>query len=368
MINGLSLFSNVGIGELYLKKCGINIVVANEIQEDRCNFYKYVYPECEMICGDIYDKYVEIIEKAKRLNCKFLIATPPCQGMSVAGKRDYADSRNQLIIPVLNAIKDLNPDYVLIENVPQLLKFIITYNNITDTVENIICKVFGNKYHINNNKLLNAQEYGVPQNRKRAIILLSKIKKWEFPEKEQKLVTVRDIIGNLPSVEAIVDGEINYFKGNDKKIEECKKIHKWHVPKVHAQRHVEIMSHTPTGHSAFENEYYYPKKADGTRVKGYNTTYKRMEWDKPAPTITTANGVISSQCNVHPGRLLKDGTYSDARALTVYEIMKLFTINDQWNIPEWANDNFIRQVIGEGVPPLLIEKIVNNIGGAKNEK
>ena len=368
MVNGLSLFSNVGIGEMYLKKCNVDIVIANELEEDRAKFYKNVYPDCEMICGDIYKKYDEIIEKAKEKNCKFLMATPPCQGMSVAGKRDYSDSRNQLIIPVLNAIKDLDPDYVLIENVPQLLKLEIFYNNQNDTVENIIKNEFGEKYHINENKIINAEDYGVPQNRKRAIILLSKKEAWEFPKKEGKLVTVRDVIGNLPSVEAVIDGDANYFAGNKEKIEICKRIHKWNIPKEHALRHVEIMQHTPTGHSAFENEFYYPKKTDGTRVKGYNTTYKRMEWDKPAPTITMTSGVISSQCNVHPGRLLEDGTYSDARALTVYEVMKLFTINDDWNIPEWANDNFIRKVIGEGVPPLLIEKIVKNIGSDFNAK
>lgn len=368
MIKGISLFSNVGIGELYLKKCGIDIVIANEIEKDRAKFYKNVYPKCEIICGDIYDKYDEIISKARKQKCKFLMATPPCQGMSVAGKRDYNDSRNQLIIPVLNAIKDIDPDYVLIENVPQLLKLKIEYNNIKGTVEEVIEKEFNKKYKINKTKILNAQDYGIPQNRKRAIILLSKNNQWEFPEKEKSLITVRDIIGNLPSVEAIVNGNANYFPGNDKKIKECQKIHKWHVPKEHAERHVEAMRHTPSGHSAFENDFYYPKKVDGTRVKGYNTTYKRMEWDKPAPTITMANGVISSQCNVHPGRLLKDGTYSDARVLTVYEIMKLFTIDDDWNIPNWANENFIRQVIGEGVPPLLIEKIVENIGGNTDVK
>lgn len=367
MINGLSLFSNVGIGELYLKKCGINIVMANELDKNRAKFYKNVYPECEVIAGDINIHYEEIIKKAKEKKCQFLMATPPCQGMSVAGKRDYKDSRNQLIIPVLDSIKDIDPDYVLIENVPQLLKLIITYNGKTDTVENIIYSEFNNKYNINKNKVLNAQDYGVPQNRKRAIILMSKHSKWEFPKKNDKLITVRDTIGDLPSVEAIVDGDADYFKGNRKKISECQKIHKWHIPKTHALRHIEIMRHTPSGHSAFENEFYYPKKLDGTRVKGYNTTYKRMDWDKPAPTITMANGVISSQCNVHPGRRQKDGTYTDARALTVYEIMRLFTIPDDWNIPNWANDSFIRKVIGEGVPPLLIQKIVENLKGDFNE-
>lgn len=368
MIKGVSLFSNVGIGEMNLKKCGIDIVVANELENDRAEFYKNIYPKCDMICGDIYKKYDEIIKKSKEQNCKFLIATPPCQGLSIAGKRDYSDKRNQLIIPVLDAIKDLKPDYVLIENVPKLLDLKIKYNGNIDCIDKIIEKEFGKEYYINKNKIINAQDYGVPQNRKRAIILLSKNKKWEFPKKEQKIVTVRDAIGNLPSVEAVVDGDENFFEGNGLKIIKCKKVNRWHFPKEHVKRHVEVMRHTPTGHSAFENKVYYPKKIDGTRVKGYNTTYKRMDWDKPAPTITMANGSISSQCNVHPGRKNKDGTYSDARVLTIYEIMKLFTIKDEWNIPEGTNENFIRHVIGEGIPPLLIEKIVNEIGDETHEK
>ena len=62
---------------------------------------------------------------------------------------------------------------------------------------------------------------------------------------------------------------------------------------------------------------------NGRKIKGYNTTYKRIEWDKPAPTITMCNGGISSQNNVHPGRLQKDGTYSDARVLTLRELFIL---------------------------------------------
>ena len=60
--------------------------------------------------------------------------------MSVAGKRDYSDSRNQLIIPTIDAIKDINPKYVLIENVPKLLDLKIIYNGTKDTVLNIIKK------------------------------------------------------------------------------------------------------------------------------------------------------------------------------------------------------------------------------------
>ena len=72
--------------------------------------------------------------------------------------------------------------------------------------------------------------------------------------------------------------------------------------KKHNERHKLWMTHTPTGKTSFLNKVYYPKKESGERIKGFATTYKRIEWDKPAPTITMANGSISSQNNVHPGR------------------------------------------------------------------
>ena len=105
----------------------------------------------------------------------------------------------------------------------------------------------------------------------------------------------------------------------------------------------------------------YPQKEDGTRIRGFATTYKRISWDKPAPTITMCNGGISSQNNVHPGRKLADGTYSDARVLSLKELMILTGLPDDWEAPEWASENLIRKVIGEGIPPKLIEAIIKNM-------
>ena len=86
-MNGLSLFANVGIAETYLYKEGIDIVVANELLEERAAFYQHLYPECHMICGDITKDEIfnEIITEAKQKNVEFILATPPCQGMSIAG-------------------------------------------------------------------------------------------------------------------------------------------------------------------------------------------------------------------------------------------------------------------------------------------
>ena len=118
------------------------------------------------------------------------------------------------------------------------------------------------------------------------------------------------------------------------------------------------MKHTPTGCSAFSNQVYYPKKADGTRIKGYESSYRRIKWNEPAPTITLRNDCIASQRNVHPGRLLPDGTYSDARVLTPLELMLLNSLPPDWNIPDDTPEILIRQIIGESIPPLMLKRIV----------
>ena len=184
---------------------------------------------------------------------------------------------------------------------------------------------------------------------------------WNFPEKEERMLTVRDVIGDLPSFEAEpLDKSLKITEPSfyDNKFDEIKRIHKWHKPMVIANRYIECMIRTPTGKTAFDNEVYYPKKLNGERMKGFKNTFKRIEWDMPAPTVTMQNGNIGSQENGHPGRLVKEGVYSDARVLSVFEIMRIMSLPDDWNIPDWATDTLIRAVIGEGIPPLLLKKIV----------
>lgn len=348
-MTGLSLFSGAGIGEAYLDKCNVNIIAANELIERRAKLYSALYPQCNMVCGDITDEKVfsKVMEAAGGI--KFLLASPPCQGMSVAGKNRCqetmaVDKRNYLITVVVNAIKLLGPKYVLIENVPALLKIKLQYLDGIYSILDLLKLEFGEGYQISG-KIVDAADYGVPQTRLRAIIkMYPKDEKWEWPEPVKHKVTVREAIGDLPSIEAGEQSDI-----------------KWHFARKHDLRHIEWMKHTPTGMSAFTNEVYYPKKKDGTRIKGYESSYRRIKWDEPAPTITIRNDAISSQRNVHPGRLLEDGTYSDARVLTPYELMLLNSLPDDWNIPDDTSEILIRQVIGESIPPLLIEKIVGEL-------
>jgi DNA (cytosine-5)-methyltransferase 1 len=345
-VNGLSLFANVGIGETYTHLHGLDIKVANELLEDRASFYRKMHPNTEMICGDIRDPQIkkQVIDKAIAEGCDFILATPPCQGMSLAGRKAIKDERNLLIVDAVEVIETVSPAFVIIENVPPALKTKIWVDGKVVLIPEFLKQRLGANYHINY-AVLDAADYGTPQSRKRAIFLLSKKEygEWQFPEKQER-ITVKEVIGCLPSLEAGHKSEIDF-----------------HVAKPHNERHIECMRHTPTGKSAFDNESYYPKRLDGKRVRGYTTTYKRMSWDKPAPTITMGNGSISSQNNVHPGRKNADGTYSDARVLTLKELFLLTGLPDDWAPPEDVTDNLVRKVIGECLLPRLVVALIKTM-------
>lgn len=340
----LSLFANVGIGETYLKDIGIESTVANELLSERVAIYKHLHPKTDMIGGDITDEKVfgNIIKSALSNKVNIIIATPPCQGMSIAGKMKEDDPRNTLIVKVMEAFNIIKPDYMLIENVPQMLKTSIIYNNQIINIKDFMLSQIDDSYTCNFD-VFDSADYGTPQYRKRTIIRIHKKSlKWITPEK-QKHITVREAIGNLPTLESGQSSEI-----------------KWHYAKKHNDKHIHWMKNTSTGKTALENEVHYPQK-DNRKIKGFATTYKRIEWDKPAPTVTMANGSISSQNNVHPGRKLKDGTYSDARVLTILEILRVTGLPDNWNPPEHISENTLRHVIGEAVPPLMMKAVFKGI-------
>lgn len=349
-MNCLSLFSSAGIGEMNFHKIGIKTVVANELIPNRSKTYEFFHPNTIMVNGDITlpstkEKIINSIGK-KKIN--LIYATPPCQGVSLIGKNKSGkamqeDPRNYLVFDLFYFIKKLKPEFVIIENVPRFLKLFYPYEEDLKTIEDILNKNFGEDYTIDS-RVLNAADYGVPQNRERAILrLYLKGLSWVLPEKSKK-ISLREAIGMLPSLES---GQKSNLLN--------------HNARVHSPEHVEWMKFTPTGHSAFENSIHFPKNKNGQKLKGFSATYKRIDWDSPAPTITMRNDAISSQSNVHPGTLQQDGTYSDARVLTLRELFILTSINPDLRLPNFASDSQLRHMIGESVPPLMIEKILNGI-------
>ncbi|MPM24498.1 hypothetical protein SDC9_70981 [bioreactor metagenome] len=350
-IKAITLFSSAGIGELLLNNTDVEVVAANELLEKRAACYRHFYPQVDMFCGDITLDETKnyMISAAKEAKAELLIATPPCQGLSTLGKNKHQihyekDKRNYLILSTFDVIDSCDFDYILIENVPTFLDMYFPYENDYFKLEEILNKRYSDKYIIEA-RVLNAKDYGICQSRPRAIIKLYKHgKSWVWPTEENEIPLV-DAIGSLPSLES---GEKSNIP--------------WHFAKVQNERAILALRHTPTGKSAIANEFYYPKKEDGTRIKGFHNTFKRMHWDQPCPTRTTFSGSISSHNNVHPGRLLPDGTYSDARVLTLLETFIVSSIPENINFPQGATDTFIRTIIGESIPPKLMKKVIEKIG------
>lgn len=378
-IKVLSLFANIGVAEAFLSSLGIDVAVANELIERRADLYAKIYPETKMIAGDITQKSVfeTIVEESRKKKVNLIMATPPCQGMSTAGQQQENDERNKLILPVLEIIKEISPKYVFLENVPMFLKTCIFVNGERILIPDLISKQLGQQYVINT-YVIDTKNYSVPQTRERAIMLLSKKGEnhtWLLPDPDCKVVTMHDSIGNLPPLDPFVK-DISYkkmlelFPLYEKRAEVARSISPWHMPPEHIWRQVQSMRYTPTGQTAFNNTVFPPTKEDGTLVKGYKNTYKRQNWNTAAYTVTMDNRKISSQNNVHPGR--PDGVdsegrciYSDARALTTYELMKIMSLPDDWPVPLDTPDAFLRRIIGEGIPPLFVKKVFENLLGGK---
>lgn len=418
--NVLSLFSSAGIGEAGIIASGMNILVSNELLQSRCALYRENYPDVEMIEGDIWRKEQEIIEAWKRhsSDSPFLIyATPPCQGMSSngagkllhearSGNRKGEDQRNRLIIPTLHIVRALRPLWLLLENVPTMDNTVISdedgnYVNIISYIH----KELGSDY-VGKAEVVNCADYGIPQTRRRLITIFTRSDKGKeyyskhhtfLPEKTHseeptfftsKWVSLRDAIGSFPPICAQKGKNANYS------------FNEWHFVPVMTDEKYWWMDSTPEGNTAYNNQCINPQclyqgnrlhgsntqsglhqsntdtpiycekcghllprpnivdKKTGQRrlIKGYDTAYRRMEWDKPAPTLTQNFLFEASDKKVHP---------SQTRVLSLYEAMVIQTISKysyRMTVEgKPITKNMCAEVIGESVPPLLIEIICRNI-------
>jgi DNA (cytosine-5)-methyltransferase 1 len=340
-VNGISLFSNVGISETYLGDSEFNIVGANEILPDRAHFYQDQYPNSNMVCGDFSDPLIrdKLYDLYKDNDCEFIISTPPCQGITNAGKRiDNHSKLNYLSKYLIDFIKRCEPRFVLVENVRGYLNTVLNVDGKDITIDNLFKRELMPLGYFIKREDLDASRYGTAQKRVRTILMITKNFLTCFPNYEP-IITLRDVIGDLPSLEAGEDSGILHHKA----VMDC-------------EEHINVMKHTPTGCSAFDNPPdYRPKRLDGSGdCIRFGKSFTRLDWDKPCATVLTSNGnIIGSSCSVHPGRKLTDGIWSDARVLTNLELFRVTGLPDNWQYPDWVSYNLLRTVIGECFLPKL---------------
>lgn len=354
-MNALTLFSGLGIDEIYLEQDGIDVVAACELLKSRVQGYKELHKNQQVFNGDITDKQLqdEIVDFSLAHHVNFIIATPPCQGFSRIGKNKslehfLKDPRNYLALEAVAIMKRVKPNFMLFENVPQFNEMIYDFDGKKLHPLEYFKAIFGDEYNVKSD-IFDAQYFEVPQKRKRVVFRIwKKGEKWADPKLSKKVITLRDAIGNLPS---LMPGEASNLKN--------------HFARRHTPNQIIAMQHTPSGQSALKNPIYFPKTEKGVRIKGFGNTYKRMKWDEPANTLTMRNECLSSQDNVHPGRLLENGLYSDPRVLTLREILIVSSLPPDIDVPTCMTETQFRQIIGEGIPPRMLEKIVHGIGKEK---
>lgn len=411
-LKAISLFASGGIGDLALRANGIDVLLANELLEDRASLLARNFPEAQVIGGDIWEKRDEIVEITKsRLGSASLdlvLATPPCQGMSKNGqgkllqgirdgKKPKYDIRNQLVIPTLDIICQLKPVTVVFENVPEMENtFIEDESGTPIKIVEYISRRLGKEY-VGRAEVVQFADYGVPQRRARLITVFSRhpLLKDHFAKYRtllplrthakngenglQKWVSVREIIANLPPLDS-----------QDKK-SATSSIPFHRVPVLDEKKYYWI-KHTPPERGAFDNQCINPKcrfqgnpthgserdtaginkakkdtplnclkcgsllprpytedKTGEKRIMfGYTSSYKRMSWDLPAPTLTTNMSYPCSDHKVHP---------EQNRVLSLYEAFKLHTLDSfdfVWEHRDGkpAKDTTIREVMGESIPPM----------------
>ena len=205
-----SLFANVGIGTYYLHNQNINCAVANELLEERAEWHDYIYPNADMVQGDITDPevYNKLVQLHKQHGCKLVLASPPCQSFSKANtsKGKASDIRTPLFRTNLDFIRDTDTDYAMIENVPDFLnaKPKQLKELLGDlTIGEYIKQELENMGYVVNIGVYSAADYGTAQDRKRAIILAAKkeLGLWKFPKKDKFRKLLFEAIGDLPSLE-----------------------------------------------------------------------------------------------------------------------------------------------------------------------
>ena len=178
-----SLFSCAGIGETFLHKLGIESALANELLGNRALWYLEKYKNTTMIPGDIMDDKVfnQLVAQHLEKKIAMCLQSCPCQDFSTAGKRDTSNPRAFLYERGLEFLEKVNSvnQYAFIENVPAFLSAKLDGKvKIIDIIKNKLCKLGYKDISVG---VLNASNYGIPQHRRRAFILASKVGPWVFP-------------------------------------------------------------------------------------------------------------------------------------------------------------------------------------------
>jgi len=237
--NVLDLFCGSGGLSKGFEWAGYKIIAANDNFNAACETYKKNHKKTILIEGDITKKEIKekLYQSIKNKKIDIIIGGPPCQGFSYAGKRIVDDPRNFLFKEFVEIVKKIKPKIILVENVEGILT-----SNDGKTFESIKESFSELGYKMHGKKIL-AVKFGVPQKRKRVIMIgvLKGNPEECYPQEmitnENKYTSVKDAIGNLPSIK--VNGGENILQ---KEIVPSSFYQKFIAGKISPRKYEEILS------------------------------------------------------------------------------------------------------------------------------
>jgi len=375
----VSLFSSAGVGCLGFNLENFDCIATAELLPKRLQIQKYnnvCSNEDGYILGDLQDSNVQnavlnAAEKWTKLHKKsqidVLIATPPCQGMSIANhKKKNELNRNSLVIESLELISKLLPKYFILENVRSFLTTSCTdRNGEIKTIKDAIIHSLAGQYNIDY-KVINLVNYGSNSSRPRTIVIgvrkdIKEITPFDIFPKSKEAPKLKDLIGDLPELKRM--GEIS-----------PKDI--YHSFRKYEKRMLNWIVDLKPGESAFQNTKKQNKPhriVDGVlvpNVEKNSDKYRRCEWGKNAPCVHTRNDILASQNTIHP---------EQNRVFSIRELMRFLSIPEdfKWDSRELTDLNSlsapekveflkqhelnIRKCLGEAVPTEVFRSIAKSI-------
>lgn len=337
-LNVIDLFCGCGGMSLGFEHAGFNILLGVDMWEDALITYRHNHINNNTLCADLSSLSPEVVKE--QIKCKsvdLIIGGPPCQGFSIAGKRIVDDKRNSLYKSFVRMVSYFKPKAFVLENVPNILS--IGGGTVKDAIVNEFSDLGYNVTY----KVLLAADYGVPQNRKRAIFVgMLDGGKFEFPlPTVQSPVTSREAISDLPD-EGVEDG--NEYptppKTEYQKLmrQGCSKLYN-HEITIHNDRTKEIIALVPDG----GNYKDLPIELQG--IRKVHIAWTRINSNRPCMTIDTGH--------------FHHFHYEYNRVPSARESARFQSFPDSFVFI--GNKTSKLKQIGNAVPPLMAEMIANEI-------
>ena len=363
---GIDLFAGAGGMSLGFEQAGFDIVAAIEIDPIHCATHEYNFPRTTTICASVIDLTGDEIRRRAKLGRKdidVVVGGAPCQGFSLMGKRAFEDPRNQLVFHYVRIVQELNPKYCVFENVRGL-----TLGKHAQFLEELIVALEVAGYDVLlPYQVLNAADYGVPQDRRRLFLVGTRqgLKSPLYPIPNSQRITVAEAIGDLPNADSF--GELMFRDVVPLA---------WETTSNYARK-LRGFDRDPDDHSYTRNfdphlltcsirtEHTQSSQARfATILPGKTDPISRFRRLAPSGLCNTlragtdsARGAHTSPRPIHP---------LFARVITVREAARLHSYPDWFRLhaTKWHG---CRQ-IGNSVPPLLARALANELLKAQGIK